>query len=114
MNIDSYAFGKIVIDGRRYTSDLIIYPDGKIAGNWWRQSGHLVTEADIKGLISASPAVIIVGTGASGMLKPARDLEKRLEERGIQMVAAPCHAAMIHFNKLNSLKKTGACFHLTC
>ena len=114
MVINSYAFGKIIIDGRRYTSDLIIYPDGKIVGNWWRQNGHLVTEADIKGLITANPAVIVMGTGASGMLKPARDLEKRLEERGIQIVAAPCRTAMVHFNELNRLKRTGACFHLTC
>ncbi len=46
MNIDSYAFGNIVIDGMRFTSDLIIYPDGRIVDGWWRQSGHLMTEVD--------------------------------------------------------------------
>jgi len=27
MKIDSYSFGRIVIDGQVYTSDVIIYPD---------------------------------------------------------------------------------------
>ena len=114
MVIDSYAFGKIVIDGRLYTSDLIIYPDGRIVDGWWRQRGHLVTEADIKGLIASGADVIVVGTGSSGMLKPARDLEKSLKKKGIQTVTAPSRTAMNHFNELSGLKKVGACFHLTC
>ncbi len=114
MVIDSYVFGNIVIDGRRYTSDLIIYPDGKIVDGWWRQSGHLMTEADIAGLIAAEPEVIVVGTGASGMLKPERGIEKALGKKGIRMVAAPCSQAIQHFNELNASEKMGACFHLTC
>jgi hypothetical protein len=114
MVIESYAFGNIVIDGRRYTSDLIIFPDGKIVDGWWRQSGHLMTAADIAGLIDAGPEVIVVGTGASGMLKPARGIDNVLEEKGIRMVAAPCSQALNHFNELSQSKRVGACFHLTC
>lgn len=114
MVIDSYAFGNIVIDGRRYTSDLIIYPDGNIVDGWWRQSGHRMTESDIAALISAGPEVIVVGTGASGRLKPAPGLDNLLAGRGIRMVAAPCGQAIQHFNALNQTKKIGACFHLTC
>jgi len=33
--IESYAFGSIVVDGRKFTSDLIIYPDGHIDTFWW-------------------------------------------------------------------------------
>jgi hypothetical protein len=32
--IESYHFGEIVIDGRRYSSDVIIYPD-RVEGQWW-------------------------------------------------------------------------------
>ncbi len=114
MVIESYAFGNIVIDGRRYTSDLIIYPDGKIVDGWWRQSGHLITEPDITGLVVAKPEVIVVGTGASGMLKPAGGLERSLGKKGIQMIAAPCSTAINRFNELSASNKLGACFHLTC
>ncbi len=114
MVIESYAFGNIVIDGRRYTSDLIIYPDGKIVDGWWRKSGHLMTPADIAALIDAGPEVIVVGTGASGMLKPERGIDRILLEKGIEMMDAPCGQAMHHFNELSQSKKVGACFHLTC
>ena len=114
MVIESYTFGNIVIDGRRYTSDLIIYPDGKIVDGWWRQSGHLMTEDDIAELIAVGPEVIVVGTGASGMLKPARSIAKVLENREIRMVTAPCSQAINHFNELSPSKRVGACFHLTC
>ncbi|MFQ5909498.1 MAG: hypothetical protein ACE5IJ_02115 [Thermoplasmata archaeon] len=37
--IDSYEFGRIVIDGNEYRSDVIIDSDGVDAG-WWRKEGH--------------------------------------------------------------------------
>jgi len=114
MVIESYTFGNIVIDGKRYTSDLIIYPDGKIVDGWWRQSGHLMTVDDIAGLIAAGPEVIVVGTGASGRMEPAPAIDTFLADKGIRLVAAPCSQALKHFNKLSQSHKTGACFHLTC
>jgi len=36
--IDGYSFGRIVVEGKEYTSDLIIYPD-HIQGDWWREEG---------------------------------------------------------------------------
>jgi hypothetical protein len=114
MVIDSYAFGNIVIDGRRYTSDVIIYPDGRIADGWWRQSGHLLTAADIVELIAADPEIIVVGTGASGQMKPERGFEKSLKKKGIKTVLSPSSTAINHFNELSQSRKVGACFHLTC
>jgi hypothetical protein len=37
--IDHYEFGRIIIDGREETKDLIILPD-RVVRNWWRQEGH--------------------------------------------------------------------------
>jgi len=37
--IEAYRFGRISIDGRAYTGDLIICPDG-IRTDWWRPEGH--------------------------------------------------------------------------
>ena len=33
--IDHYEFGRIMIDGRQETKDLIILPD-RVLRNWWR------------------------------------------------------------------------------
>jgi len=51
--IEISSFGLIVIDGRQYTSDLMIYPDGQVKDSWWRKSGHSVTIDDIGELVDS-------------------------------------------------------------
>ena len=45
--IESTAFGVMTIDGRTYTSDLIIFPDGRVQDGWWRKRGHVLGVDDI-------------------------------------------------------------------
>ena len=53
MHIDSYQFGKIVVDGTSYTSDVIIL--GKtIVSNWWRKQGHLLSAEDLEAVFAAA------------------------------------------------------------
>ncbi len=112
--IESCSFGTLVVDGKTYTSDLIIYPDGHVEDRWWRKSGHRLSAGDIGKLVRAEPEVIVAGTGVSGRMRPAPDLERELREKGICFVAAPNSEAMNIYNELRSVKKVGACFHLTC
>ena len=42
MNISAYRFGKIHIDGRAYSSDVIITPE-RVVDTWWRKQGHSVS-----------------------------------------------------------------------
>ncbi len=44
--INSYRFGKIVVNGRNYSSDVIVFPD-RIQGSWWRHKGHELSLKDI-------------------------------------------------------------------
>lgn len=112
--IDRYAFGQIVIDNQIYTSDIIIYPDGHVMDNWWRDQGHQLAPADITSLIATAPAVIVAGTGNSGLMTPTKTLEAFLADRGIELIARPSREAMTIFNDLAQRRKTGGCFHLTC
>lgn len=112
--IDSYSFGRIVIEGQQYTSDIIIYPEGKVESNWWRKNGHRLIVDDIKGLINANPDVIIAGTGASGLMTPTDELKNHLAKKGIEFIALPSKKAATYYNTLSGQKKVGACFHLTC
>jgi len=114
MSIDNYSFGRMVIDGHEYSSDLIIYPDGRVTDSWWRSSGHRLTADDIRELISAQPEVIIAGTGASGIMAPEAGLGAELEARGIEFRALPSGEAVDLYNQTCTSRKTGACFHLTC
>ena len=114
MRIENCAFVSIVIDGKRYTSDLVIYPDGRIEGPWYRKRGHILSSEDIEELIKSDPEVIIAGTGVNGLVKPEKELEKLLDKNGIEFHSAPNGKAMGIYNEISSKKNVGACFHLTC
>ncbi len=112
--IEVIDFGSIIIDGTRYVSDLIIYPNGQIKENWWRRSGHTLSLEDISDLIDANPAAIVAGTGIYGRMQPETGLEPYLRERGIDFYPQPNLKAQDIFNRLSTEQPTGACFHLTC
>ena len=112
--IDSFGFGSLVIDGKAYNSDLIIYPDGRIETPWWRKSGHRLTVDDIDALIASTPAAIVAGTGISGFMKPDENLKNLLAKKGIRFVAEKNQKAIERYNRLSQIKRVGACFHLTC
>ena len=112
--IERLSFSTIVIDGRTYTDDLIILPDGKILKPWWRQKGHQLSLEDLRDLIYSSPEVIIAGTGVSGNMKPEKNLLKELSRLAIELIAKPNNKAIEIYNSMDPGKRVGACFHLTC
>ena len=112
--IDAYSFGSIVIDGEKHTSDVIVYPDGRVEDSWWRTGGHRLSAEDIPALIESAPDVIVAGTGAEGMMEPDRELVKLLYDRGVEFRVMKSKKAAEEYNRLSGKKKVGACFHLTC
>ena len=82
MHIDSYQFGKIVIDGTAYNSDCLILGDC-VQAHWRRKQGHLLTTEDMEPIIAVKPSVLVVGCGASGLMKISEDLNQILLEHGI-------------------------------
>lgn len=113
--IDSYSFGRMRINGRLYTADLIIFPDGTIQDSWWRRQGHRLEMADIAALAEARPDILVAGTGDSGLMRPETGLTEQLARAGITLVAEPSQEAAQTFNRLlQAGEKVGGCFHLTC
>jgi hypothetical protein len=112
--IDDYSFGSITINGKNYSRDIIIYPDGRIQDSWWRKSGHSLCRDDIKELIESEPDIIIAGTGSPGLMKPDSRLEEYLSNNNIEFKALPTKGAALLYNRLSKEKSAGACFHLTC
>jgi hypothetical protein len=113
MKIDSYSFGRITIDGRPYTSDVIIYP-GRVDGSWWRKEGHRLQLADLADVLADPPEVLVVGIGASGVMKVDPEVERRMAELGVRLVARRSFEACEEFNRLAATARTVACIHLTC
>ena len=112
--IEACSFGSMVIDGKRYSSDLIIYPDGRVADAWRRKEGHRLYPQDIAALIKSNPQVIVAGTGISGQVRLDKTLEGYLAAKGIELVADATQSAVRHYNALVQTRQVGACFHLTC
>lgn len=113
--IEKCNFGSMVIDQQQYRSDLVIFPDGRVAGDWRRAAGHHLEMQDIEGLVAAGPDVIIVGTGIFGLMRPANDLARLLSAQGIELLAARTKTAAQEYNRLKqSSRRVAACFHLTC
>ena len=113
--IESTAFGVMTIDGRTYTSDLIIFPNKTVKDGWWRRRGHVLRVDDILALVDAEPELIVAGTGTSGRMRPEADLLPFLRERAIKFIAEPNPRAVKTYNdKVMEGLTVGACFHLTC
>ena len=113
LKIEHYSFGKIIIDGKSYTSDVIIYPDRVIA-SWWRKEGHNLNIADLTDVIEAKPDILVVGTGYSGLMKVPRETLKHLESKGITVKVSWSSEAVELFNTLQTDKNVVAALHLTC
>ena len=114
MHIDSYRFGEMLVNGRSYTSDLIIFND-RIEDQWWRENGHMVMLQDLGDVITAGPEVLVVGRGKLGAMKIPEVTADAIEEAGIQLVDARTEEAVEVFNQIAGTGKAvvGA-FHLTC
>ena len=114
--ITSYTFGKMTIGSRSFSSDLIIFPDGRIRDNWYRRAGHLLEMDDLKTLVPEKPDLIITGTGAYGRMALAPDLESELGSLGINIRAMATPEAVTLYNEMirEPDRNISACFHLTC
>jgi hypothetical protein len=114
MHIDSYQFGKIVIDGKSYTSDLIILGD-TVLPDWWRQQGHSLTDEDVKSILKAKPSVLVVGCGASGLMDVPDQTRQALKKRNIQLEMHDSYKAVQKFNEFSEAGvNVAAAIHLTC
>ncbi len=113
MKIEHYSFGKIIIDGRTYTSDLIIFPD-RVNSHWWRKEGHFLQLDDLKEVITEIPEAIVIGTGYYGVMKISDEVISKLKSLKIDVHVARTTEAVTLFNELCKKRKTIACLHLTC
>jgi hypothetical protein len=106
----------IAIKGKRYTSDVIIFP-GKVLVDWRRREGHRLQIDDLKEVLNAEPQpeVFVVGTGYSGLMEVSHEVEELLSSRGIKVMHQPTKQACRTFNELlKSGRRVVAAFHLTC
>ncbi|GAK58058.1 hypothetical protein U27_05031 [Candidatus Vecturithrix granuli] len=112
--INSYMYGEIIINRRRYVTDLIIYPDRiDVDWGWQRSSEHTVTITDLSAIIAEHPQYVIIGTGNAGRLRVLSETQEYVRACGIQLVSLPTWRACLLYNKIGAKGTVGA-FHIGC
>jgi hypothetical protein len=110
--IEGYRFGRVLVDGEEQRRDLIILP-GRLVRNWWRQQGHALVLEDLDDVLNELPERLIVGTGASGQMRPDPGTLDALRRRGVDVEVARTDVAVQRFAEADPAS-TAAALHLTC
>lgn len=113
MHIDGYVFGRIIVDSKTYTTDVIVYPE-RVDSSWWRKEGHYLQKEDLPDIVEAKPDILVIGTGDMGVMQVAEGTIKCFEEHLIEVRVAKTGKAVEIFNELSAGKKVIGAFHLTC
>ncbi len=116
MKITHYSFGKIIIDGKTYTSDVIIYP-GRVDSSWWRKEGHYLQAVDLADVINVKPDVLIIGTGNSGVMQVPKETLNFIKSKNVEVYVDITGRAVELYNKMQVEKADKviiAALHLTC
>jgi hypothetical protein len=110
--IEGYGFGRVTIDGREETRDVIVLPERVVRG-WWRKEGHGLVLEDLEEVLDELPPRLLVGTGAYGQLQPDPGALETLRSRGVDVEVLPTAEAVRRYAELDP-SKTAAALHLTC
>lgn len=111
--VDSYSFGRIMIDKQSFTSDIILFPD-RVYSPWRRKEGHNLCMEDLKEIPFEDYDVFIVGTGFFGVMKVDKDVRTFMKENGIQLIVEKTKDAVAAYNELPCNTSVVGAFHLTC
>ncbi len=110
--IERYGFGRVTIDGRAETRDVIVLPQRVVRG-WWRKEGHGLVLEDLDEVLDELPERLVVGTGAYGQMRPDPGALQTLRARGIDVEVLATPDAVRRYAELDP-RQTAAALHLTC
>jgi hypothetical protein len=113
--IDHYTTGShMTVRGTRYRKDLKII-HGEVMGNWWRKEGHRLAVGDIDDILTASPQILVIGTGYAGNMRVPDTVRQTLADHQIKVIAQTTAEATTTFNRLvDEVIDVAGDFHLTC
>ncbi len=98
VTIQSVTEAAIVVSGDAYSGPVALTPD-EVIEDWKPLPIAELTEADFEKLLSRSPELVILGTGASSRFPP-RDLVFAFARRGVGLETMDTPAAARTFNVL--------------
>jgi hypothetical protein len=110
--IDSYDFGKIVIEGKEYAKDVIII-EGKVYPNWTRKQGHFLSKPDLGPILEAKIRTLIIGIGYNGVMRIGGDVKEYCRMNNITLIELKSREAVDETNERMG-EGVAAGIHLTC
>ncbi|WP_461866415.1 Mth938-like domain-containing protein [Thermococcus sp.] len=116
--IEDVRFGSVMIDGKKYEHDLVIYPSGKIERRKKEISkkkhgtSHKFDPDELREYLTEDFDILIVGTGIYGMLSLLPESRKLVEDK--EIIEKPTPEAVRLFNELRKKKRVLGIFHVTC
>jgi hypothetical protein len=110
--LEDYRFGRVVLDGREETRDVIVLPD-RVIRNWWRNDGHALVLDDLDDVLDDLPERLVVGTGAAGQMEPDPQAVRALRDRGVEVEVLRTDEAVRRY-AASDPARTAAALHLTC
>lgn len=121
MKIEGYDFGSIIIDGSRYSKDVVILVNGEIAKRKKKLSkgevGHTpLSKREFKEYLGEDrPDVLVIGTGMHGAMPVKGGVMKIAEKCGIELICEDTGKAIeSYLDHLSKGEKAAAVFHLAC
>jgi len=110
--LEGYRFGRLIVDGKEQTRDVIVLPE-RVITNWWRIDGHRLVLEDFDDVREDLPEHLVIGTGAYGQMRPDPKTLEELRRGGIEVEALPTADAVRRYKELDP-HRTAAALHLTC
>jgi len=116
--IDKLSFGSIIIEGKKYRRDVLIFADGTVKkrkGGFLMFGSHNIKKEEIEELTQGEPETIVIGTGTDGKAYLVPDVESWAKERSLSLIVQPSHEAVAKLNKFREQeRKVAALIHITC
>ena len=118
VKVDKLSFGSIIVDGRKFSRDVLIFSDGTVKkrkGGFLMFGSHNIKKGEIEELARGAPDAIIVGTGTNAKANLAPGVENWAKEKNLSLIVQPSYEAITKLNELTEQgKKVAALIHITC
>lgn len=116
--IDELIFGSIVVEGKKYRRDILLFADGTVKkrkGGFLMFGSHKIKKQELEELSQGQPEIIIVGTGTNGVAHIAPEAESWAKGKNLSLLVQPSYDAVTRLNELvEQKKKVAALMHITC
>jgi hypothetical protein len=118
VKIDELTFGSIVVEGKKYRRDVLIFADGTVKkrkGGFLMFGSHKIKKQELEALSQGQPETIIAGTGTNGAAHIAPEAESWAKGKNLILLIQPFYEAIARLNEFaKQKKKVAALIHITC